>query len=43
VHRAASDHGEQSLTATITVEGKRKTIKGHGNDPVDGFVDTIRK
>ncbi len=42
-HKAASDHGDQTLTATITVDGKRKSIKGHGNGPVDGFVDAIRK
>jgi 2-isopropylmalate synthase len=33
----------ENLTATITVDGKRKSIKGHGNGPVDGFVDAIRK
>jgi 2-isopropylmalate synthase len=33
----------ENLTATITVDGKRSTIKGHGNGPVDGFVDAIRK
>jgi 2-isopropylmalate synthase len=38
-HKTANEN----LTATITVEGKRKSIKGHGNGPVDGFVDAIRK
>jgi 2-isopropylmalate synthase len=42
-HKAASDHGDQTVTAVITIDGKRKTIKGHGNGPVDGFVDAIRK
>ena len=42
-HDSKSDHGEQGLTAKITVDGKLKTIKGHGNGPVDGFVDAIRK
>ena len=40
---AKSGHGEQDVTAKITVDGKAKTIKGHGNGPVDGFVDAIRK
>jgi 2-isopropylmalate synthase len=38
-HKASGE----TLTATITVDGKRKSIKGHGNGPVDGFVDVIRK
>jgi 2-isopropylmalate synthase len=42
-HKSKSDHGEQDLTAKITVDGKPKTISGHGNGPVDGFVDAIRK
>jgi 2-isopropylmalate synthase len=42
-HNAKSDHGAQGLTAKVTVDGKPKTIKGHGNGPVDGFVDAIRK
>ncbi len=42
-HSSKSDHGEQGLTAKITVDGKLKTITGHGNGPVDGFVDAIRK
>ena len=39
----ARDHGEQDVTAKVTVDGKLKTINGHGNGPVDGFVDAIRK
>ena len=39
----ARDHGEQDVTAKVTVDGKLKTLNGHGNGPVDGFVDAIRK
>ena len=42
-HKAKSDHGDQGLTAKIADDGKLKTITGHGNGPVDGFVDAIRK
>ena len=42
-HSSKSDHGEQGLSASITVDGKLKTIAGHGNGPIDGFVDAIRK
>ena len=42
-HSVKSDHGEQPLSAKVTVDGKMKTIKGQGNGPVDGFVDAIRK
>ncbi len=42
-HHATSDHGDQPITAKLMVDGKPKTIKGHGNGPVDGFVDAIRK
>ncbi len=42
-HHAASDHGHQPISAKLLVDGKPKTIKGHGNGPVDGFVDAIRK
>ncbi len=42
-HKSKSDHGDQDLTAKITVDGKPKTITGHGNGPVDGFVDAMRK
>ena len=42
-HKAKSDHEEQDVSAKITVDGKLKTIQGHGNGPIDGFVDAIRK
>ena len=42
-HKSPSDHGDQPITATIKADGKSKTIKGHGNGPIDGFVDAMRK
>jgi 2-isopropylmalate synthase len=45
-HRSKSDHdhsGEQTLSAKIAVDGKEKSISGHGNGPVAGFVDAMRK
>ncbi|MDE2384465.1 MAG: 2-isopropylmalate synthase [Alphaproteobacteria bacterium] len=42
-HHATSDHGDQPLTAKVMVDGKPKAIKGHGNGPVDGFVNAIKK
>jgi 2-isopropylmalate synthase len=42
-HTSKGDHGDQPITAKLMVDGKLKTIKGHGNGPVDGFVDAIRK
>ncbi|HRX36078.1 MAG TPA: 2-isopropylmalate synthase [Aestuariivirga sp.] len=42
-HEAQSGHGAQDVSAKITADGRLKTIKGHGNGPVDGFVDAIRK
>ena len=42
-HKARSDHGEQDVSAKITVDGKLKSIQGHGNGPIDGFVDAIRR
>ncbi|WP_395684992.1 2-isopropylmalate synthase [Aestuariivirga sp.] len=42
-HSASSDQGHQDVVAKITVDGKAKTILGHGTGPVDGFVDAIRK
>jgi 2-isopropylmalate synthase len=42
-HKTKGDHGDQGITAKITDDGKLKTITGHGNGPVDGFVDAIRK
>jgi 2-isopropylmalate synthase len=42
-HTSPSDHGDQPIAAKLLVDGKPKTIQGHGNGPVDGFVDAIRK
>jgi 2-isopropylmalate synthase len=42
-HTASADHTEQDVIAKVTVDGNLKTILGHGNGPVDGFVDAIRK
>jgi 2-isopropylmalate synthase len=42
-HTSASDHGQQPISAKITVDGDIKTIKGQGNGPIDGFVDALRK
>ena len=42
-HSASADQAEQDVVARITVDGNLKTILGHGNGPVDGFVDAIRK
>ena len=42
-HSASSDHAQQDVIAKVTVDGNLKTILGHGNGPVDGFVDAIRK
>ena len=42
-HSASGDHTEQDVIAKITVDGNLKTVLGHGNGPVDGFVDAIRK
>ncbi|WP_421694781.1 2-isopropylmalate synthase [Aestuariivirga sp.] len=42
-HNASTDHAEQDVVAKITADGNLKTILGHGNGPVDGFVDAIRK
>jgi len=42
-HAASSDHSQQDVIAKITVDGNLKTVLGHGNGPVDGFVDAIRR
>ncbi|MFM8745934.1 MAG: 2-isopropylmalate synthase [Aestuariivirga sp.] len=42
-HSASSDHGQQDVVAKITADGSLKSILGHGNGPIDGFVDAIRK
>ena len=35
--------GTQTIAAKVTLDGKLKTVTGHGNGPVDGFVAAIRK
>jgi 2-isopropylmalate synthase len=42
-HKVKEEKGQQTVTAKITDDGKLKTITGHGNGPVDGFVAAIRK
>ena len=42
-HQATSDHGDQPLKARIIADGKLKSITGHGNGPVDGFVDAMKR
>jgi len=42
-HSASSDNTEQDVVAKITIDGALKTVLGHGNGPVDGFVDAIRR
>ena len=42
-HSASADHTQQDVIAKVTVDGNLKTILGHGNGPVDGFVDAIRR
>jgi 2-isopropylmalate synthase len=42
-HTASADHAEQDVIAKVTADGNLRTILGHGNGPVDGFVDAIRK
>ena len=39
----AEKDGSQTVTAKVTDAGKLKTIAGHGNGPVDGFVAALRK
>jgi 2-isopropylmalate synthase len=39
----AEKDGSQAITAKVTDMGKLKTIVGHGNGPVDGFVAALRK
>jgi 2-isopropylmalate synthase len=41
--RAGANEGDQEVTAKVTVEGKARSINGHGNGPVDGFVDAIKR
>jgi 2-isopropylmalate synthase len=42
-HTSKGDHGDQPISAKLLVDGKLKTVHGHGNGPVDGFVDALRK
>ncbi|MFN4141341.1 2-isopropylmalate synthase [Aestuariivirga sp.] len=42
-HSASADHAQQDVIAKITADGNLKTILGHGNGPVDGFVDAMRR
>jgi 2-isopropylmalate synthase len=42
-HKSKADHGEQTLSAKVMVDGKGKSISGHGNGPVAGFVDAIAR
>ncbi len=42
-HSATADQNQHDVVAKITVDGNLKTVLGHGNGPVDGFVDAIRR
>jgi 2-isopropylmalate synthase len=42
-HTSKGDHGDQPISAKLLIDGKPKTLTGHGNGPVDAFVDAIRK
>jgi 2-isopropylmalate synthase len=42
-HHSESDGNERNLLAVIRDEGVDKTVKGHGNGPIDGFVDAMRR
>src|SRR5690606_19991127 len=33
----------RALTAEIVYEGKKRKIEGHGNGPIDAFVDALRR
>ena len=37
------DPTRRRLVATVNVNGVERTIEGHGNGPIDAFVDAIRK
>jgi len=37
------DPTRRRLVATVDVNGVERTIEGHGNGPIDAFVDAIRK
>lgn len=36
-------HGEDAITAQITDAGAPLAVSGHGNGPIDGFVDAMRR
>jgi 2-isopropylmalate synthase len=38
-----SNATQQKVTAKVTIDGKMKTLTGHGNGPVDGFVAALKK
>jgi len=42
-HKASGEGADQTLTAKLMVDGKPKTITGHGNGPIDGFVDALKR
>jgi len=42
VHAAAAEApGPRVLTATVIWQGERKEIEGHGNGPIDAFLDAL--
>jgi 2-isopropylmalate synthase len=45
VEAAAHHDGESSVecVAVLSIDGSRREIRGHGNGPIDGFVDSLRR
>lgn len=39
---AADDSSRRALTATLLVKGEERVIEGHGNGPVDAFVNALK-
>ena len=39
----AGDDGMRSLTATVLIDGREVLIEGHGNGPIDAFVDALKR
>ncbi|WP_190819483.1 2-isopropylmalate synthase [Saccharopolyspora pogona] len=39
--RAAGENGNESITATVVVDGEEQEITGTGNGPVSAFVDAL--
>jgi 2-isopropylmalate synthase len=33
----------RQLTAEVTYEGRKRVVEGHGNGPIDAFVDALRR